>query len=269
MTTTPQNGLDSRIFAASRVRQVWWVALIVFLAVRIFMSAVPVDPSDLGANAATAGIVVKFSIVVVGLVAAISLLGWWRSVLRETTRAAIGWQLILVIPAAALVVAIAAALPAREFADVAVIVVVMVTGSIAEELLFRGVIPAGLRGSHVPEWLVWLASSAAFAVIHFSNIFVGIPVDVVISQVINAFLLGSLLYAARLLTGTLWVPIVLHVLNNLPVSLATDETAVDPLLNSAVIVAQVFTILSPVVLAVFFITRGILRRKGARTAVEE
>lgn len=253
--------LDPRLHPSSRVRQSWWVALLVLLAVQIYMRVVPADPSNLGVNAATFAIIAKFSVLALALAVTISLLGWWRSVLFDTTRASLWWQSVLLIPGVALIVALGTVVGAHDIAFILTGVALIVTSAIAEELLYRGVVVVGLRASRVPEWLVWIISAVIFALIHFGNLLAGVPMEEVVPQVVNAFFLGSFLYGARLLTGTLWVPFVLHVLNNLPIYFATEENVSDPVLNGAITVAQVFILGSPLVLAVYFIVRAVRRSR--------
>jgi membrane protease YdiL (CAAX protease family) len=94
----------------------------------------------------------------------------------------------------------------------------LITGLLVEELLFRGVIfdlakrtLAGDSTARVPRW-VWF-SAAVFALSHLQ--FHGFePSAAALTQVTYTLPIGVLLGLLRERSGSLWVPIALHVANN-------------------------------------------------------
>ena len=79
--------------------------------------------------------------------------------------------------------------------------IVIILAPIFEELLFRGFLFKGLRESKVGKWGTITTTTAIFAIIHIYNV---IPI----------LFLGFLLGLAREKTGSVYVPIAMHALNN-------------------------------------------------------
>lgn len=88
----------------------------------------------------------------------------------------------------------------------------------SEELYFRGLIPNLLMRKNLLVPL--LLSSFLFSVGHFFNLLAGAGLVETIFQVVFAFLFGIVALEIRLLTGSLVVPIVWHILHNF-ISLVT------------------------------------------------
>lgn len=87
-------------------------------------------------------------------------------------------------------------------------IVLMLVG-FTEEMATRGLLIAGLRSRFGEAW-VWFISSAAFAVMHFVNLFSGQSFGATLNQVGIAFLGGTVFYILRRTTGTLIWAMVLH-----------------------------------------------------------
>jgi membrane protease YdiL (CAAX protease family) len=83
-----------------------------------------------------------------------------------------------------------------------------------EELLFRGLLIAGLQPTRLGASGAVLVSAAVWALIHGQYDFYGIA---------TIFACGLLFGAARLRTGSILVPIAMHVVQN---ALALLETAI-------------------------------------------
>lgn len=83
---------------------------------------------------------------------------------------------------------------------------------LSEELLVRGYFVDVLQDAGLG--LVWVAvvSSVVFGVLHGANILNGQDVATTVQQVVASAILGLGLFASLALTGSLWLPIVLHFL---------------------------------------------------------
>ncbi|QXT63572.1 CPBP family intramembrane glutamic endopeptidase [Tessaracoccus palaemonis] len=143
------------------------------------------------------------------LIAAASLLGWWKPVLFEKERA----PLWLVVAPVAMVAGAFLILSSKDLSGTtATMLVYLVLGSLlvgfCEETATRGILIVGLRG-RLTEPLVWLVSCALFGLMHLPNWIFGAGPGAML-QVVLTFCLGSVLYVARRSTGTLIVPMLLH-----------------------------------------------------------
>ena len=78
----------------------------------------------------------------------------------------------------------------------------VVIAPVAEEILFRGFLFGKLR-KHVPNWVAILITSLLFAIVHGA---VNVGIDV--------FALSVVLCLLRLVSGTIWPSILLHMLKN-------------------------------------------------------
>lgn len=172
-----------------------------------------VDYADYGQSAESLAqnILVPDLIVTVLLLILVGALGWWF-VFRETRRVS---KVFWVFPAA---IAVASLLNTDwgglgdEGATYALTLAaaVLVVG-VNEELMFRGVLLHGFR-SHGSEVYAWLWSTGLFAIVHGLNILIGSPIGSVLPQILNAFMLGTVFYITKRVSGSLLVPIVLHAL---------------------------------------------------------
>ena len=83
---------------------------------------------------------------------------------------------------------------------------ILVAAPIFEECLFRGFIFSGIQNSHLGTAAAIVLSSGLWAIIHLQyGSF----------EVITLFILGIVLAVSRIASGSLYVPIILHALNNL------------------------------------------------------
>jgi hypothetical protein len=79
----------------------------------------------------------------------------------------------------------------------------------SEEIAYRGLAVVGFRGGY-SEVKVWLFSAILFGLLHGVNVVLGQGAGPTIQQVIFAFVLGSVFYAIRRITGTIIIPMVIH-----------------------------------------------------------
>jgi len=92
------------------------------------------------------------------------------------------------------------------FGVIAAGVLIIAVAPVAEEVFFRGFMYGGLR-SRLPVWAAALISSGIFGLLHYTD-----PDSIAV--VPQLALLGVLLAWLYERTGSLWPPIILHVLNN-------------------------------------------------------
>lgn len=85
------------------------------------------------------------------------------------------------------------------------ILTVIVIVPIYEELIFRGFMWSGLVGTKLGVWGTAILTSVVFAVIHVQYGWV---------ELLGIFALAMLFSYARLLSGSLLLPIILHIFNN-------------------------------------------------------
>ena len=95
------------------------------------------------------------------------------------------------------------ALTAQPFWLLAVAMVII--APIYEEVIFRGFIWTGLSQSKLGVWGASVLTSVIFALIHFQYGWV---------ELVSIVLLAMLFSYARYISGSLYLPIVLHILNN-------------------------------------------------------
>lgn len=85
---------------------------------------------------------------------------------------------------------------------------------IYEEIIFRGIILGGLLSSYSPI-LALIISSLLFGLWHLKNIFI-LPKKLLVFQMIyTGLILGPITAYITLQTGTIWIGVIIHFLNNL------------------------------------------------------
>ena len=89
-----------------------------------------------------------------------------------------------------------------QFEYILAFVVLVIVAPVAEEVLFRGYLFGKLR-KYAPVWVAVLVTSVVFAVVHFQW---NVGVDV--------FALSIVLCVLRIITGSLWPAIFLHMAKN-------------------------------------------------------
>ena len=129
--------------------------------------------------------------------------------------------LILISPAFLFVIfnALDPAFAIPTTAILAVTVIISGIGpGIFEEIMFRGIVISYLmkmfRNSKNILPIV-IVSALIFGVLHLFNAFMGAPLDITIFQFVVTFGMGILFAAVYLRTGNLWIPIILHSLNDI------------------------------------------------------
>ncbi len=162
------------------------------------------------------GIVVPVAIGTLVLVVVTTLLGWWRPVLRELPTDPSRPPLwLLAVP----ILVFIATLLGIDYGNLgnmgAAMILWLALGTalvgFSEEITYRGLALVGFRGGY-SEVKVWLFTSLLFGLLHGVNLVLGQGAVPTIRQFLFAFVLGSVFYAIRRITGTIVVIMVLHAL---------------------------------------------------------
>ena len=149
------------------------------------------------------------------LALAITRLGWWPPIMKETRPGHPRWMfwplfVMFVFYAAQRLFGVQWSIEA--LVPLTSLIVGLACVGFSEELLHRGVLVHGLR-SRLPEIAVWFVSSALFGLLHVPNAFFADGgFDSSLPQAGFAFLTGSALYAVRRLSGSLLICMLLHFL---------------------------------------------------------
>lgn len=173
-----------------------------------------VDYADYGNSAATLAqnILVPDAIVTVLLLVLVAVLGWWTVVYKDSRRVPkVFWIFPIVVGAVALMNTDWSRLGDEGTTYALTLAAAMLVVGINEETMFRGILLHGFRG-HGSEVYAWAWSTGLFAVVHGLNVFTGSPIGTVLPQVLNAFMLGTVFYIIKRVSGSLLLPIVIHAL---------------------------------------------------------
>ncbi len=79
-----------------------------------------------------------------------------------------------------------------------------------EELLFRGMVLRGARGSGLSELRVMLVVALSFGVFHGANLLLGQSLALILQQIVFATINGAIFYLIFRKSGLLIVPMILH-----------------------------------------------------------
>jgi hypothetical protein len=162
------------------------------------------------------GIVVPVAIGSLVLIVVTTLLGWWRPVLRELPEGpARPPRWLLAVP----ILVFIATLLGIDYGNLgdmgAAMILWLALGTLgvgfSEEITYRGLALVGFRGGY-SEVKVWLFTSLLFGLLHGVNLILGQGAVLTVRQVIFAFVLGSIFYAIRRISGTIVVVMVIHAL---------------------------------------------------------
>lgn len=145
------------------------------------------------------------------LVIAITVLGWWKAVLFDATKA--GPQWLWVLPAAMGVIILNNFLELPTDKISSELLLWSLLGAVGvgfgEEMITRGSMVVGLR-SRFGEGKVWLIGTLLFSALHVPNVLFGFPLWAMPVQVLLTFTMGTGFFVIRRMSGTLILPMVLH-----------------------------------------------------------
>lgn len=188
------------------------VAAVYLALVSLVSAIVGADYTTIGQTTGSTlgGIVVPVGAGAVFLVVVTTYLGWWGPALREPQ---VGPRWLLAVPALFVLVAVGtlsrADLSLLSPTHVALLALGVGLVGFAEELLCRGIAVVGLRGTG-SEVVAWLGSCVIFGLLHAVNALFGASVGDTAVQVLFAFVVGSVFYVTRRVTGLLVVCMVMH-----------------------------------------------------------
>jgi membrane protease YdiL (CAAX protease family) len=201
-----------------RIKPAWPAAVGVFLAYNVLIMGtwqlVGVDYSNLfGEDVVLKSVVFPLALGALLMATAVTWLGWWQPCLREENPALPRWPMWLVLVGVLgfiLVNGAAIRWDALSALHILMLVVAGVLVGFNEELLARGVLVTGFRGSVQGELKVWFWSSLLFGAMHLPNALFGIPLFAALLQCLFAFLMGGAFYVVRRTSGTILLPMLLH-----------------------------------------------------------
>ena len=173
------------------------------------------------------GIVIPVAFGAAFLAVAATALGWWRPAMVEEHRAGPRWGWVL--PALLLAFALSQVVSIDySSAEVMKLLPALAVGTalvgFSEELLTRGLMLVGFRGSFSEVW-VWLFVALSFSLLHAVNAFFGQSIVATVQQMVVAFLIGTAFYVTRRVTGLLVVTMVIHALWDFGAIGLGDKTA--------------------------------------------
>ncbi len=185
--------------------------MLFFLAMEKIMG-VPYTELGKTTDSVVRGIVIPLAVGAVVLAGITTMLGWWRPVLREK-RVGVRWMwaIPLLLFAAVLIGIDYSQLGALGGAYLIWLAIGTMLVGFCEEITYRGLSLVAFRGSYREVW-VWLLSSLFFGALHGMNLFLGQGLGETLRQIGMAFVLGSVFYATRRVTGSLVVLMVIHAL---------------------------------------------------------
>jgi membrane protease YdiL (CAAX protease family) len=196
------------------------VAIGVFVAYTALVSVIwkinKVDYDALADSRATVvrGIVVPIGVGGVFLAIATTVLGWWHPVLFQDGRTGPAW--VLVVPVLLGLVGLLGTANIDWRSSKASLLPWLALGVLlvgfAEETVTRGILLVGGRDAGWSELVVVVVSCVLFGLLHGINAFFGQSLQLTVTQIVMATVVGAAFYATRMSTGTLIVCMLLHAL---------------------------------------------------------
>lgn len=199
-----------------RIRPSWKPAVAVFVVYLVLVvalwSAVGMDYTAFAGSTRTValGVTLTMGVLVAFLAVVTTVFGWWRPVLFEPS---VGPRWLWVLPVLFLATAAGPLLTVDTDRVPAGYWLALAAGclgiGVAEELLCRGVLLVGLRGS-LGEVGAFLGATGLFSLLHAVNALFGQSVGTTAFQLVATFLAGSAFYVMRRIGGGLLLPVLVH-----------------------------------------------------------
>lgn len=200
-----------------KVKPTIWRALFIYFGYVVIFSSIwiitKVEYMNIGKNAETAKLWYATPTLTASmfLVIVISLWGWWRVVLFDKIKSGPKWTWIAPVFMLFLIILRFATLKTENISSDLWLWTILGGAGVGfgEEMITRGSMVVALR-TKFTEGKVWLFSTLLFSALHIPNVFFGVPFTSMLVQLVLTFLLGSLLYITRRLSGSLIIPMLLH-----------------------------------------------------------
>ena len=158
------------------------------------------------------GIVIPLAICTVVTAGLTTWFGWWRPVLREKPLGVRWmWSIPILLGVIVLIAIDWAQIPAIGAPYLLWLAVGTLLVGFNEEIVYRGLSLVAFRGAY-REVYVWLLTSLLFGLLHGANVVLGQALIPTIQQIGFAFVLGSVFYVVRRVTGSLPALMILHAL---------------------------------------------------------
>jgi uncharacterized protein len=201
-----------------RVQPAWWIGVTIYLIYNAIIFTVWAIGgvsylNSVGSDVAFKSLILPFGLGAGFIVLTLSYLGWWGPVMTEERRGSPGWVLWVVL--AFMLAYILIFFAATNWHSLAAghLMLLIVGGALVgfnEEVLTRGILVVGWRGSTPNEAWVWFWATLLFGLLHLPNAFFGLGLVDAAIQVVFTFLFGTGQYIIRRLGGTLLIPVAFH-----------------------------------------------------------
>ena len=172
--------------------------------------------------------------------------GWWKDVWRDQYKIKDhAWMHIFLILVVIGIIAniLSGSISSQNLSFIIIALIATAFVGYSEELLTRGLLVRGARGSGFAEVKVFIIVMVVFGLFHGLNIINGQALIPTIQQVVLAGLTGGVFYTIYRKTGLLAVPMILHALMDF--SILTIGTVQNPIMT---LVAAFSTYLSYILL---------------------
>lgn len=145
------------------------------------------------------------------IVLLVTLFGWWRGSLFDKIKSNV--KSVWIIPILMIGISVLS-LSKISFSELPQYMLLWaVLGGIGvgfgEEMITRGSMIFGLRSKY-PELRVWLISTLLFSALHIPNVIFGLRPSGLAAQLLFTFIMGSGFYMIRRVSGSLFLPMILH-----------------------------------------------------------
>lgn len=201
-----------------RVQPAWWIGVTIYLIYNAIIFTVWAIGgvsylNSVGSDVAFKSLILPFGLGAGFLVLTLSYLGWWSPVMTEERRGSPGWVLWVVLAFMLAYILILFAATNWQSLAAGHLMLLIAGGALVgfnEEVLTRGILVVGWRGSTPNEAWVWFWATLLFGLLHLPNAFFGLGLVDAAIQVVFTFLFGTGQYIIRRLGGTLLIPVAFH-----------------------------------------------------------